>query len=67
MITVKCIPWEPIETVPADRKDGRSLLLWDQDQPVIGRWDGKREAWEDPQSMHIFEEISYWADISAPM
>lgn len=42
------------------------MLLWDDDQPVIGRWDAHREAWEDAESMTIFEDIELWADIFAP-
>src|SRR3546814_5586626 len=34
MITAKHIPWEPIGTLPEDRKDGRRLLLWEVDLPV---------------------------------
>lgn len=42
------------------------MLLWDDDQPVIGRWDPQREAWEDPENMHIYQDIALWADILAP-
>ena len=67
MITAKHIPWEPIGTLPEDRKDGRRLLLWEADLPVIGRWDSDREDWEDPESMHILDEVTYWADINPPV
>ena len=67
MITAKHIPWEPIGTLPEDRTDGRRLLLWEVDLPVIGRWDSDREGWEDPESMHILEEVTYWADINPPV
>lgn len=42
------------------------MLLWEEDQPVIGRWDPDREDWEDPESMQIFQGISCWADIHPP-
>lgn len=58
--------WNPISEVPTDRKDGRRMLLWDEDQPVIGRWDPQRQGWEDPASMSIYEDIALWADILAP-
>lgn len=58
--------WHLISELPADRKDGRRMLLWEEDQPVIGRWDPDREDWEDPESMQIFEGISCWADIHPP-
>ena len=52
--------------MPDDRKDGRLMLLWEGDRPVIGRWDDGRKGWEDPEGMHLFEEITYWADINSP-
>jgi hypothetical protein len=58
--------WHLISELPADRKDGRRMLLWEEDQPVIGRWDPDRENWEDSESMQIFEGISCWADIHPP-
>lgn len=67
MITAKHIPWEPIGTLPEDRKDGRRFLLWEVDLPVIGRWDSDREGWENPESMHILEEVTFWADITPPV
>jgi hypothetical protein len=59
--------WNRISVLPADRKDGRRMLLWEEDQPVIGRWDPRREGWEDPENMHIYEDIVLWADILAPL
>ena len=58
--------WHLISELPADRKDGRRMLLWEEDQPVIGRWDPDLEDWEDPESMQIFQGISCWADIHPP-
>lgn len=66
MITAKHIPWEPIATLPEDRKDGRRLLLWEIDLPAIGRWDSDRQGWEDPESMRILEDVTYWSDIAPP-
>ena len=66
MTTPSTSDWHPISAVPDDRKDGRRLLLWDFDQPVIGRWDPDREGWEDPDSMSIYDEIVLWADVFAP-
>ncbi|SLJ91217.1 hypothetical protein [Novosphingobium mathurense] len=67
MITAKYIPWEPIDILPPDRKDGRRMLLWEGDLPVIGRWDAERQGWEDPEDMHLLEEITHWADINPPV
>ncbi len=66
MITAKHIPWEPIANLPENRKDGRRMLLWEGDVPVIGRWDCERECWEDPESMHLIEDVTHWADITPP-
>lgn len=66
MITAKHIPWEPIGTMPEDRKDGRRMLLWEGDQPVLGRWNSDSECWEEPESWQQFEDVTYWADINPP-
>ncbi|QPI72391.1 hypothetical protein IZV00_10940 [Sphingobium sp. Cam5-1] len=58
--------WNPISDLPSDRKDGRRMLLWEEDQPVVGRWDPNRRDWEDPEGMQLYEEITFWADILAP-
>src|SRR3546814_11041206 len=49
VITAKYIPWDPIGAMPDDRKDGRLMLLWEGDRPVIGRWDDGRQGWEEPE------------------
>ncbi|MCP1469667.1 hypothetical protein J3E64_001349 [Sphingobium sp. OAS761] len=66
MITAKHIPWEPIATLPDDRKDGRRLLFWETDCPMIGQWDQDRQGWEEPVSMQLLEEVTHWADINPP-
>jgi hypothetical protein len=66
MATSADFSWREIAVLPDDRKDGRRLLLWEGDQPVIGRWDPHRRSWEDPESMQLFEEITHWADVHAP-
>ena len=66
MITAKHIPWEPIGSMPLDRRDGRRMLLWESDTPLIGRWDSTRGGWEDPENMHLLEDITHWADITPP-
>lgn len=58
--------WRRVSDLPDDRKDGRPMLLWEGDRPVIGRWDVDRQSWEDPESMHLYDEITSWADIVAP-
>lgn len=66
MISPSSSGWRLISELPDDRKDGRRVLLWEEDQAVIGRWDSYRHGWQDPENMHLFEEISYWADILFP-
>ena len=38
MITVNGILWAPIETMPSDRRDGRTMLLWADGDAIRGRW-----------------------------
>ena len=66
MITAKHISWEPVVTLPENRKDGRRMLLWEDALPVIGRWDSERGGWEDPENMHLLDEVTHWADINPP-
>ena len=58
--------WNAISDSPSDRKDGRRMLLWDEDLPVIGRWDWERGTWEDPESMSVYDDVTLWADILEP-
>ena len=57
------IDWQPIATVPEDRKDGRRLLVWASGSPFIAVWGGA--CWVD-----AYEEgelsPTYWADINSP-
>ena len=66
MIMSSSTGWRPISEVPADRRDGRRILLWNEDQAVIGRWDPEREGWEDPENMSVYEDVILWADILSP-
>ena len=66
VVTQSSTGWRHISELPTDRKDGRRMLLWDEDLPVIGRWDPEREGWEDPESMSMYEDIALWADVLAP-
>lgn len=38
MIYVNSIAWEPIETIPDDRKDGRQILLWSDGKALLCRY-----------------------------
>lgn len=80
MITVPLINWQPIANMPEDRKDGRCMLLWDFNGPIIVRWsedDGGQ--WEtgyfyereDADGRLSYDknaafEPRYWADINPP-
>lgn len=41
MIIAKLIDWQPIASLPEDRKDGRIMLLWADDQAVTARWNAE--------------------------
>lgn len=66
MAMPSCSNWQTLTRMPADRKDGRRILLWAHGDPVVGRWDTAREGWEDPESLHLVEAPAFWADISPP-
>lgn len=65
MIHTNRIDWQAIAMVPPERKDGRSLLLW-QGEPFIGRWvtDAEHSAWAAADERIIAP--THWADINAP-
>lgn len=37
--------WQRIETIEADQKDGRAVLLWSDAGPVVARWLGVISQW----------------------
>jgi hypothetical protein len=70
MITVPLINWQPIESMPEDRKDGRMVLLWDGG-PDIGSWNpsgiwGASGFWEAQYEGLPIEAPRFWADINPP-
>lgn len=72
MITAKYIPWEPIGTMPDDRKDGRPMLLWSHlNAPRVGVWDatdyfGEPFGWCDSEEAGARIDPTHWADINPP-
>lgn len=80
MIVTKLIDWQPIASLPDDRKDGRLMLLWSPAGGTqLGYWDGKSWAsdlgyqrypggeWEAPVfDKEGFVSVAYWADINPP-
>lgn len=44
MTQPNAIAWRTIETMPADRRDGRLILLWADGEPEIGVW-SKMRVW----------------------
>lgn len=65
MIHVKGIDWQPIANMPADRKDGRRMLLWatDVDLAEVAEWEGS--VWVSPGGFSC-KGITHWADINPP-
>jgi hypothetical protein len=72
MIVARSIGWEPMGTMPDDRKDGGPLLLWQAGQPRIGAWDsepdraGEPWGWADFYENGVRLSPEYWADINPP-
>lgn len=82
MITVPLINWQPIATMPDDRKDGRQMLLWDDGQAATARWNADaveygipratRGAWDTGHASGTRDdpdtvaEPAFWADINPP-
>lgn len=82
MIIAKLIDWQPIASLPEDRKDGRIMLLWADDQAVTARWNAEiveygvprptRGAWDTgffsgpTDDPETVTSPTYWADINPP-
>lgn len=80
MIVAKPIDWQPIANMPADRRDGRRLLLWNFGGPVVvswsdaggGRWDTCLHQEREDADGNLFYERAvaflptYWAEINPP-
>lgn len=71
MIAVPLINWQPIANIPGDRKDGRKMLLWADDDPWIGVWNpetstGEAWGWTDAREDGVRLSPAYWADINPP-
>lgn len=57
------ILWQDAGAIPADRKDGRDMLLWMKPgYPTICSWDG---AWCDAVGREV-DGVTHWADIQGP-
>ena len=65
MIHIKGIDWQPIAMCPPERKDGRHVLLW-QDEAFIGFWitDAHQSAWCTLSDRIIAP--THWADVNPP-
>ncbi|QEH82010.1 hypothetical protein EIK56_25235 [Sphingomonas sp. C8-2] len=73
MIVPRSITWRPIASMPEDRKDGRTMLLWSSDAAALGQWavnpPGRPngwQGWEDPEQWHEIAEVTHWEDIDPP-
>ena len=55
------VTWRPIATIPADRMDGRDVLLWIGHAAVCSWCDGWRDAVGRP-----VRNATHWADVEGP-
>jgi hypothetical protein len=74
MISVSLIPWQPMELLPEDRKDGRRILLWNQLGISVAAWDETEgvEGWclsfsGLPVAKFPVVAPTYWSDINPPI
>jgi hypothetical protein len=79
MITVPLINWQPITSIPEDRKDGRRLLLWANSKAYIAHWDSVDALWRTTEAENDWgggsvdldpknpaDVPTHWADINPP-
>lgn len=71
MTTAQHIRWKPIATMPEDRKDGRSMLVWTPSGAVVASWeadvwDQEGPGWVEQQERMRVEYVTHWADILPP-
>jgi hypothetical protein len=65
------IAWQPIATMPDDRKDGRHVLVWEQDGAFVAAYDaemstGEHWGWADARENGVRLNPTHWADIASP-
>jgi hypothetical protein len=66
------IPWEPISSMPEDRRDGRQVLLWGEGEFWVATWDpeassGQPSVWIDARENRIrLASPNWWADLTPP-
>lgn len=56
------IAWQPLAHMPADRKDGRDLLVWSRGFPAIASW---LDGWRDAVG-NIVPDVTSYADVEGP-
>lgn len=58
------IPWQPIASMPEDRKDGRQVLLWADGRAFLACYMDEEMGWfSEPWSLL---EATHWIDVSPP-
>jgi hypothetical protein len=61
MIVVNSIFWQPIANMPEDRKDGRQMLLWDEEGALVSEFSNGNWALDG-----MIVRPRFWADINPP-
>lgn len=74
MISVSLIPWQVMELLPEDRKDGRTMLLWNQLGVSVAAWDDTEGAQDWclafaglPAGKFPVVAPTHWSDINPPV
>ena len=64
--------WMPIQSMPADRRDGRQVILWENRRAVIASWDPDENGWDTGFQAGILGDAvlvsnpELWADLCHP-
>lgn len=65
--------WLPMNVMPADRRDGRQVLLWRSGEAHLARWDPELDGWDTGYESDILgnpvlvQDPECWSDVSHPM
>lgn len=64
------INWQPIATLPEDRKDGRRVFVWnDEGHSAVwceDRWWDSGPGWNDTREGGPIDNVTHWVDINPP-
>jgi hypothetical protein len=67
------IPWQPIANIANALKDGREVLLWNDDYAVVGQWAASGAhfgmgdpSWSEAHEGSALDNVTHFAEITPP-